>query len=441
MLRTRSRYYLLEIFILLASLNVALLVLNRFDFRSAPLVRAGMVYRASPGQVFDSHGNPTTDSWHPMRQATEHIRAHRDIPVYSELFFRHHVKFQYPISSLLILAPFEAAGLDTKTIYRILAVLSQLSLAIFLGACGMLGVTLLERGSRAGELPSIRNRWSVAAATVIMAASFYPVYRAYYLGQVQLWIDALLAVSFWCYWSGYLRWTGVLLGFAVLVKPQYGLFLIWAALRRQWGAVAGFLAVFVLGTILSVAIFGWGNNMQYFSVLSYLSMHGESFFANQSVNGLLNRLLQTGPNLVWQYHSFPVFHPVVYAATIATSGIMVACSLILPSRWHAGGSLADFSILLLTCTMASPIAWEHHYGVLVPILILMFARLDRFHRPERVVLGISFLVVAGEHSWTNHFADGWYSILQSYLFFGAMCVMVLLYLIARRNRDGHVPVF
>jgi|SRR3990172_1696549 len=441
MLRTRSRSYILEIILLSAYLNVALLAVNRFDFRSTPLIDATLVYRAYPGQVFDSRENPTTDSWHPMRQATEHIRAHPDIPVYSELFFRQHVKFQYPISSLLILAPFEAVGLDTKTIYWILAVLSQLSLALFLGACGMLAVSLLERGSRDGEFPSIRNRWSVVAATVIMAASFYPVYRAYYLGQVQLWIDVLLALGFWCYWSGYPRWTGVLLGFAVLVKPQYGLFLIWAALRRQWGAVAGFLAVFVLGTIVSVAIFGWGNNTQYFSVLSYLSMHGESFFANQSVNGLLNRLLQTGPNLVWQYHSFPVFHPVVYAMTIATSAIMVACSLILPLRWRAGGSLADFSILLLTCTMASPIVWEHHYGVLVPIIILLFARLDRFRLAERVLLGFSFIAIAAEHYWTNQFAADWYSILQSYLFFGALCVMLLLYRLACRMEDDFAPDF
>lgn len=140
MLRTRSRSYILEIILLSAYLNVALLAVNRFDFRSTPLIDATLVYRAYPGQVFDSRENPTTDSWHPMRQATEHIRAHPDIPVYSELFFRQHVKFQYPISSLLILAPFEAAGLDTKTIYWILAVRSQLSLAIFLGACGMLAV-------------------------------------------------------------------------------------------------------------------------------------------------------------------------------------------------------------------------------------------------------------------------------------------------------------
>jgi alpha-1,2-mannosyltransferase len=156
---------------------------------------------------------------------------------------------------------------------------------------------------------------------------------------------------------------------------------------------------------------------------------------------LMNRLLETGPNLFWQGNTFPTYHPVVYAMTVITSTIMVACSLVLPLRWRTGGSNADFSILLLTCTMASPIAWEHHYGVLVPIIILMFARLDRFHRMERVALGISFLLIAAEHNWTNHFAYGWHSILQSYLFIGALCIMILLYLVAYRTRDGLSSAF
>ena len=159
------------------------------------------------------------------------------------------------------------------------------------------------------------------------------------------------------------------------------------------------------------------------------------------MNGLLNRLLKTGPSLLWQENAFPVFHPFVYTMTIATSAIMVACSLVLPLRWRVSGSLADFSILLLTCIMASPIAWEHHYGVLVPIIILLFARLDRFRLAERVLLGFSFIAIAAEHYWTKQFAADWYSILQSYLFFGALCVMLLLYRLACRMEDDFAPDF
>ena len=79
-----------------------------------------------------------------IQQAYDHHRAHPDTPVHSELFFRQHVKFQYPISSLLILAPFEIACPDAKTIYQSLGVLLKLSLAILLGACSMLGMSLLE---------------------------------------------------------------------------------------------------------------------------------------------------------------------------------------------------------------------------------------------------------------------------------------------------------
>jgi hypothetical protein len=425
---SRSRSYLLQIILLLAYVNIALLIGNRLDFRSTPLFDAGKAYRL-----------PThTDSWYTMNQAYAHIRAHPEVPVYSELFFRWKVKFQYPVSSLLVLAPLGAAGADPQALYRSFTVLSQLSLAVLLSACGMLAVSLLNRGSPDGEFLTSRKRWSVVAATALLVSTFYPVYKAYNLGQIQLWLDALIAVAFWCYWSGFRRWTGVLVGLMALIKPQYGLFLIWAALRRQWGVTTGFLGAFALGSIASLALFGWENNVQYFSVLSYLSLHGESYFPNQSVNGLMNRLLENGPNLVFLQHGFPDFHPLVYAVTMATSVFMVAGSLYFPLRWRGGGSVVDFSILLLTCTMASPIAWEHHYGVLVPILIFLFTRLGRFRPMERVALGVSFFAVAANHSWTNRFADGWYCILQSYLFFGALCILVLLYRCACRDKEEGV---
>lgn len=63
----------------------------------------------------------------------------------------------------------------------------------------------------------------VVAVIVIIAGSFYPVYKADYPVEVQLWIDALPVPGSWCYLSGYHRWAGVLWGGAALDKPHYGL--------------------------------------------------------------------------------------------------------------------------------------------------------------------------------------------------------------------------
>ena len=50
---------------------------------------------------------------------------------------------------------------------------------------------------------------SVVAVIVIIAGSFYPMYKAYYLVEVQLRIDALPVPGSWCYLSGYHRWAGI----------------------------------------------------------------------------------------------------------------------------------------------------------------------------------------------------------------------------------------
>src|SRR6185437_12543484 len=42
-----------------------------------------------------------SDSWHPMFAATEFFRAHRDVPLYQSIFFQRHIKFQYPLTSIL----------------------------------------------------------------------------------------------------------------------------------------------------------------------------------------------------------------------------------------------------------------------------------------------------------------------------------------------------
>ena len=55
--------------------------------------------------------------------------------------------------------------------------------------------------------------------------------------------------------------------------------------------------------------------------------------------------------------------------------------------------------------------------------------------------GIFFRVDAGGSPWTNHFAVGWHSILNSYLYFGVLYALVLLYRLARSNGGDLVPAF
>ena len=62
--------------------------------------------------------------------------------------------------------------------------------------------------------------------------------------------------------------SGFLLGVICLIKPHYGLFLVWAALRREWRffVVCG-VTIFV-GLVASVAVYWWANHVDYAKLLA-----------------------------------------------------------------------------------------------------------------------------------------------------------------------------
>jgi hypothetical protein len=177
------------------------------------------------------------------------------------------------------------------------------------------------------------------------------------------------------------------------------------------------------GLALAIGEYGLANHVDYLEGLSYLARHGEAFYPNQSVNGLMNRLWSLEDpgrynNLDWREHSFPPYNPWVHATTLATSAILVAACF-LRRRREVGA--VDVCIVLLTATLASPIAWEHHYGILLPIYAVLLPAVLREPAPATKL----FVLLAATP----------YNVAQSYLFFGAIAVLVLLYGVRGRPEE------
>jgi len=85
--------------------------------------------------------------------------------------------------------------------------------------------------------------------------------------------------------------------------------------------------------------------------------------------------------------------------------------------------------------MASPVAWNHHYGILLPgfglCMILFLSR----NYSSRYWLGLGALFFLCENSlaMTNWLAETRYNVVQSYLFIGALGLLALLFCLARSN--------
>lgn len=197
--------------------------------------------------------------------------------------------------------------------------------------------------------------------------------------------------------------------------------------------IVGALTLTILIAI-SAFMYGLQHFVDYLSVLSFLSQRGEAYFPNQSVNGLLNRLFFNGNNLHFADESFPPFNPVIYGSTLISSLLIITTALFWRWRDISNVDAPELAIMMLSMTIASPIAWEHHYAILLPIfaitLPLALSKQVFGKWTNAFLVGIFFLS-SQRLDFTNHFADTRLNILQSYLFFAGM---FMLYRISQTKR-------
>jgi alpha-1,2-mannosyltransferase len=360
------------------------------------------------------------DSWKPMETARAYLSAHPN-HLYEEIFFTRGVKFQYPVTALLFI------GHATRPL------LSLVSWAATLAAAVLSAVILrdgLRRAEPSGEHKSNRDRFALYVTATALALSFYPLVKAFSLGQIQTWLDAAFALLVLCWGRERRRSSGVLLGFLCLVKPTWALLLGWAAVRRQWGMLLSALSMLAAGSALAMWLYGSIDALGYVRVLSFIARRGEAFYANQSFNGLLNRLVGNGSNLEWRYFDFPPIHPWVAAGTTIALVILTALAWYVPARTAGAGGVIDVCIAALTLTMTAPIAWEHHYGIMLPIYAAVTPGLLR-DRPlgswTAPLLAVSFVMASNFWPQTNRFAASYLNPLQSYLLGAALILLLLMY--------------
>jgi hypothetical protein len=364
------------------------------------------------------------DSWGAMDEAYTWFKAHPYEKLYEGVFFGQQVKFQYPPSSLL---PWYAADLVHLRIsyYR----LNIIGLLFFILSAVGTAMTAVEAASQLRWRPGDRlAQWSLGFLAAAVCLIYYPTIKAFHLGQIQAWLNC------WLIWACYF-WmkdkriiSGLLIGAVCLFKPQLGLFLVWAVLRREWRFLAGWAAIVVPGELAALTFFGWTNHMDYLKTLSFLGHRGEIYYANQSVNGLLNRLFGTAQGtLVWDTHGFPPYRPFVYYSTVLTSLVLLGLGLFRFIRRKAT-NIVDFMLAAVVFTIASPIAWEHHYGFMPVVFAVAFVKILTMPSAQRLtLLAIAFTLSASYLPAQLLPASGLAGLTQSYLFFGSLLLVLILY--------------
>ncbi|HSU96571.1 MAG TPA: glycosyltransferase family 87 protein, partial [Gemmatimonadaceae bacterium] len=356
------------------------------------------------------HVRQWTDSWLPMMKSLDYFHAHPTEPIYYAHLYDTLI---YPLASLLPLAALRKFGLDDPALLRFLSVTSWLAVVGVGVASVWMGRVLLRRRN-------VSLDWRSIVAVMLACAGCYPLVKGYSIGNAQTFLSFLFTVLLLLWTTGRERAGGVVAALLAFVKPQYGLLLVWMIVRRRWNAAIAFLACSVVLVALSVAVFGVHNNLDYIHVLASLSRKAQSHFANQSMFGTLNRIIGNGENISYTPHLYTPYIPWVYDVTLATGLILIGGALFFP--WgKLRGSTGDLAATGLASVASSPMAWEHHYGIVFSIGAWVWFAYGSAQEKRPWVLALATFLTTNALLSTNYLAPylGW-NVLQSYIYFGAL---------------------
>ena len=371
------------------------------------------------------------DSWKQIAQALDYLSSPHTRTLYEEVFFAQKNKFQYPPTSLLLLEPLHR--LPYPKMVKAANLISWVAIVISSFFLALILRKALPRPPNGSRLP-VSDKALALGLAFGFTLTFYPLVKSFEVGQIQTWLYFGFVLALWFWLSDKKFLSGVFIGLICIVKPQLGLFALWGLLRGERRFTFGLAGTAGAVGAVSLARFGWANHIDYLRALSHMTRHGESYFANQSVNGLLNRLLFNGTNLHGNPHAFAPYNEWVFGVTVATTVILIAAALLAGrGRGRAAGT-EDFLIAALVFTIASPIAWEHHYSILLPLFAAALPAVLASGRGGWTTWALAgaFSLTANIYPAVNSLADTLLNFLQSHLFFGALVLLLVLW----RIRSG-----
>ncbi|WAL95469.1 glycosyltransferase 87 family protein [Streptomyces sp. Je 1-369] len=330
------------------------------------------------------------------RAEGETVRAGGDL--YALRTTEAHLPTTYPPFAALLFTPLTL--LDTA-VMRTLATLGNLALLIALVHLSL----RLVHGERHARVESVL--W--ASALVVWCE---PVWTTLRYGQINL-LLAVLVLWDLSRRPGH-RWAGVGIGVAAAIKLTPALFAVLLLLtgaaeavrRGPWRAAVRHACVaavaFAGATLLAAVVLPYDSRRFWTRMVFEAGRVGlAEDTANQSLRGVLARLLHTGePGTPWA----------LAAAAAGALGLAVAVAAALRGE-RAWAALCCAATALLV----SPVSWSHHWVWCVPMVLLLRAEAVRGgERARRTAVGAVYLVFCSYALWWVPHGVGRLELDQNY---------------------------
>lgn len=206
------------------------------------------------------------------------------------------------------------------------------------------------------RLAGYRPARTIVLAMVAAGLLLEPVYHTLYLGQVNLFLLALVLADMWRVACG--RPAGIGIGLAAAIKLIPGIFILLLVLTRRTRD-----AVTASVTFACCALIGFGvdpgASQRYWTHLFFdTSRVSATYISNQSAYAALVRSLGGVSHVGSWYYAVP--------CVLGALGLALAATLARRADW-----LGAVTVTGMTGLLVSPVSWTHHWVWVMPALVML----------------------------------------------------------------------
>lgn len=231
-------------------------------------------------------------------------------------------------------------------------------------ACGVLSILLLQK-----IIALNQHSLNYTLALLLAFFAYYPTFTNMQFGQMTLLLMPLTMGAWLAAREKNVLTLGLLLGIAASLKPFFGLFIFYFALRREWRALFYFVMTIIVCAVLALALFGLKSYPAYYHTLQSVYWYASSW--NISLYGWLLRLFggaeHNVPVLAFPWLSQKLFWLLVILTLSLFGKFLLAKNI--PNDKHKID--LDFSITVITMLLLSPLTWIYYFPLLlIPVVTL-----------------------------------------------------------------------
>jgi alpha-1,2-mannosyltransferase len=206
------------------------------------------------------------------------------------------------------------------------------------------------------RLAGYRPTRPVIVAMTAGAVVLEPMYHTLYLGQVNLFLMALVLADVWRVSRG--RPAGIGIGIAAAIKLVPGIFILLLLLTRRTRDAAVAAGTFACCGVIGFIVDPSASRLYWTRLFFATKRVSDGYISNQSLYAAAVRILG-GPA-----HAGAWF--LLVALAIGATGLAVAAVLGRRGDWLGAAAVTG-----VTGLVVSPISWTHHWVWILPALVVL----------------------------------------------------------------------